>query len=232
MNTIQYKLTKKAGLAILSLFESVIRTVQLDKPFYDTSDFPWVQEVEENWEGIQKELENLLSSKEEIPNLQDVFEEQKQLTKGDEWKSYMLYFYGYRIGKNASKCPKTEAIVKKIPGMKTAMFSILSGGKQIKPHRGPYKGVLRYHLGLVVPTPYTDCGIRVSTETKSWNEGESLILDDTLEHEAWNNSSENRIILFVDFQRELPRPISWLNEVMFLLIRKSPFIKNVINRLN
>ena len=72
--------------------------------------------------------------------------------------------------------------------MKTAFFSILAPGKHLPPHRGPYKGVMRYHLGLLIPEPAEQCGIRVDTETRHWAEGESMIFDDTFEHEAWNDT--------------------------------------------
>ncbi len=143
----------------------------------------------------------------------------------------MLYFYGYRIDRNCAKCPKTTAIVNKIPGMKTAVFSILSPKMHIPNHRGPYKGVLRYHLGLVIPEPANKCRIRVGDLVRHWKPGESMILDDTINHEVWNECDSPRAILFIDFMRELPWPVSWLNGVLFMTMRQSLFIKNVINKL-
>ena len=68
------------------------------------------------------------------------------------------------------------------------MFSILEPGKHLPPHRGPYNGVLRLHLGLIVPEPREQLGIRVENEVYRWREGEAVIFDDAYEHEAWNRT--------------------------------------------
>ncbi len=98
--------------------------------------------------------------------------------------------------------------MREIPGMTTAMFSILSPRKHILDHRGPYKGVLRYHLGLIVPREAERCRIRVGEDIRHWEEGKSLIFDDTFNHEVWNDTDETRVVLFVDVLRPLPSPWS------------------------
>ena len=95
--------------------------------------------------------------------------------------------------------------------MNTAMFSILSPGKYIPPHRGPYKGVLRYHLGLMVPEPEGICRIRLGNDIRAWKEGKSLIFDDSHEHEVWNDSDSYRVVLFVNFARPTVFPFSMVN---------------------
>ena len=95
--------------------------------------------------------------------------------------------------------------------MTTAMFSILSPRKHILDHRGPYKGVLRYHLGLIVPEDAEACRIRVGEDIRHWEEGESMIFDDTFNHEVWNDTDETRVVLFVDVLRPLPSPESQIN---------------------
>ena len=79
------------------------------------------------------------------------------------------------------------------------MFSILEPGKHLPPHRGPYNGVLRLHLGLIVPEPREQLGIRVENQVYRWQEGEAVIFDDAYEHEAWNKTPQTRVVLFVDF---------------------------------
>jgi len=69
---------------------------------------------------------------------------------------------------NARRCPETMALLKKIPGLKTAFFSILSPRKHIPAHRGAYNGVLRFHLGLLVPEPREQCRIRIGNEFRRW----------------------------------------------------------------
>jgi len=81
--------------------------------------------------------------------------------------------------------------------MTTAGFSSLKPGTHIVPHVGYSNGVLRCHLGLFVAD---GCALRVKTQTRSWQEGKCLIFDDTVEHEAWNYSDANRIVLLIDFK--------------------------------
>ena len=76
------------------------------------------------------------------------------------------------------------------------MFSILEPGKQLPPHRGPYNGVLRLHLGLMVPEPREALGIRVENALYRWQDGEAVIFDDAFEHEAWNRTPHTRVVLF------------------------------------
>ena len=108
--------------------------------------------------------------------------------------------------------------------MTTAMFSILSPRKHILDHRGPYKGVLRYHLGLIVPRDAEACRIRVGEDVRHWEEGKSMIFDDTFNHEVWNDTDETRVVLFVDVLRPLPFPESAINRLIVKAIGLSPFV--------
>ena len=123
----------------------------------------------------------------------------------------MLVGYGRESEENCRRCPETTRVLRKIPGMKTAFFSILSPGKHIPSHKGPYNGVLRYHLGLIIPEPKEKCRIRVHNEIRHWSEGDSLIFDDTYNHEVWNDTSGHRVVLFVDFVRPIKFPFNLLN---------------------
>jgi ornithine lipid ester-linked acyl 2-hydroxylase len=199
--------------------------------FFETQDFPWVRTVEDNWTIIRKELDALLEHKEEIPNLQDVSPEQSAVALGESWKSFFFYGFGQKIEQNCARCPQTAGIVTKIPGLKMAMFSILAPKSYIPPHRGPYRGLLRYHLGLIIPPPVSSCRIRVADEIRSWKEGRSLIFDDSHDHEAWNDSDCHRVVLFVDFVRPLPFPLSLLNRLMIWQISKLPFVTDAVRRL-
>ena len=90
--------------------------------------------------------------------------------------------------------------------------------------RGPYKGVLRHHLGLIIPEPALSRGIRVANETKHWEEGKSLVFDDTYHHEAWNGTNGDRVVLFMDFVRLLRFPASLLNWILLNAIAVSPLV--------
>jgi len=202
-----------------------------DLAFFDTAAFPWVRQVEPNWRTIREELQKLMSEQEVIPNFQDISIEQAKLTEGEQWKTFFFYAYGHRADSNCARCPATARVLQMIPGMSTAMFSILAPGKHIPEHRGPYKGVLRYHLGLIVPQPLGACRIRVRDETRSWEEGGSLIFDDSHMHEAWNDSDGVRVVLFVDLVRPLPFPLSLFNRLILWLISSSTAVRAAMENI-
>ena len=201
-----------------------------DTPFLDTEQFAWTQNLESDWLKIRQELDLILSNINAIPNFQDISQEQYAITRDDRWKTYFLYAYGHKVEQNCQQCPNTTSSIEAIPGMKTAFFSILLPHKHIPEHRGPYKGVLRYHLGLIVPKPNHSCRIRVGNAVGHWSEGKSLIFDDSYQHEAWNNSDDVRVVLFVDFIRPMSFPFSLLNRLAIELISWLPLVKDGLKR--
>jgi ornithine lipid ester-linked acyl 2-hydroxylase len=220
--------TIAAGERILAPVERFIgkRSLVGDATFFPLERFPWVGHVEENWEVILQELESVLADREALPNFQDISKDQIEITDDDRWKTFFLYGYGFEAELGVQMCPRTAALMREIPGMTTAMFSILSPRKHILDHRGPYKGVLRYHLGLIVPQDAAACRIRVGEDFRQWEAGESMIFDDTFNHEVWNDTDETRVVLFVDVMRPLPSPESKINELIVKAIAISPFIRD------
>lgn len=195
-----------------------------DQPFFDADEFPWIKGVEADWKKVRVELDEILRFRDDLPNFQDISKEQRELTQDDGWKTFFFYAYGVEAEGNCRRCPETVKVLNKIPGMKTAFFSILVPGKRLPPHRGPYKGVLRLHLALLVPEPREASGIRVADETRHWEEGKVMVFDDTFDHEAWNGTDGTRVVLFVDLVRPMRFPVNVLNNVMIRLIAASPFV--------
>lgn len=193
--------------------------------FYDPGDFDWVPGVEAQTDVILEELAGVLADRESIPLFQDLIPSQASLTSDDKWRTFTFYGYGVSHDQNIDRCPETARIARSIPGMTTAFFSILAPGKHIPPHRGFYKGVLRYHLGLIVPSEPEQCRIRVGDDIRHWTRGNSLIFDDTFEHEVWNETDDERVVLFVDFLRPLPQPLSSINKGVVKAIGWSPEIR-------
>jgi len=114
--------------------------------------------------------------------------------------------------------------------MTTAFFSILSPGKHIGVHRGPYRGLLRYHLGLRIPEPAGAAGISVGGEVAHWQEGGSLLFDDGYEHFAWNDTDGIRAVLFMDVERPLRRPAADVNRAVLRTVALSPFVSDAKRR--
>jgi ornithine lipid ester-linked acyl 2-hydroxylase len=204
------------------LVEGVLFYRDGHRTFFESEEFPWVAGVESEWMAIRQELEPLMQHREEIPNFQDYSEGQRTLTQDDQWKTFFFYAFGNKEKENCERCPETVRILDKIPGMNTAMFSILGPGKHIPPHRGPYKGVLRYHLGLIIPKPEGSCRIRVGSDVRPWKEGKSLIFDDSHEHEVWNDSDSYRVVLFVNFVRPTVFPLSAVNQSILWMRGRRP----------
>ena len=198
--------------------------------FMDPARFAWTAVLEANWQLIRRELDEVLGYRDHIPNYLDLSDDAKGLTERQNWKSFIFYAYGAKAPFNCRRCPETTALLRHITGMKSAFFSILMPGTRLKPHRGHFAGVLRYHLGLKVPDPQK-CGLRVGQHIVHWQEGKSLVFDDTFEHEAWNDSDELRVVLFVDFARPLPFPLSAVNGLITWLIGRSSVVQPGMARL-
>lgn len=214
--------------------EQIIRKASLvgDHTFYESKDFPWVAELENNWQLIREELDEVLKDRDSIPNFLQISPDQKKIdAEAGKWKTFFFYGYGYRLDDNLKRCPNTARLLQHIPDLQTAFFSILAPGKHIPPHRGPYAGVLRYHLGLRVPEPNDKIRIRVGNDYRSWAEGKSLIFDDTYEHEVWNESDGVRVVLFVDFVRPLKGFPKRLNNRLIRMITNSPLVQDAVNNM-
>ena len=220
------ELTISVGERVLAPIERYIgkRSLVGDETFFDNGRFPWIAHVEENWQTIREELAQVLEDREALPNFQDISKDQIEITDDDNWKTFFLYGFGFKAKLGVEMCPRTDALMREIPGMMTAMFSILSPHKHILDHRGPYKGVLRYHLGLIVPRDAEACRIRVGDDFRHWEEGKSMVFDDTFNHEVWNDTDETRVVLFVDVLRPLPEPEATINRAIVKAIGHSPFV--------
>jgi ornithine lipid ester-linked acyl 2-hydroxylase len=221
-----------AGVVILAPIERWIgrRSPVGDTPFYDVAELPWAAELERHWTEIRAELEHVLTDRSAIPAFQDISVDQVDLSQDDRWQTYFLFGFGFEVPEHTAACPRTAELVRAVPGMKTAMFSILAPGKHIPRHRGPYKGLLRHHLGLMVPEPAEACRIRVGDEVRHWTEGSSLVLDDTYDHEVWNDTDGQRVVLFLDIVRPLSGVARHLNTALLWVIAHSPLVRDARRR--
>lgn len=144
--------------------------------------------------------------------------------------SFFLWGYGYRIDDNANLCPRTTALVESIPGLNTAFFSILAPGTRIPPHRGVSKGLITCHLGLVVPDD-GDVRMRVGDRIVRWSEGETLVFDDSYDHEVWNDSARTRVVLLIQFARPLRQPGRMFADLFLGIVRRSAFVQEARSNL-
>ncbi len=194
-------------------------------PVYATDAFPWAREIEKEWRPIRAELDRILVRKDGLPAFHEISSEVRSISADRDWKTFLICGYGLASQEAVRQCPETWRILQKIPGLKSAMFSIFEPGKHLPPHRGPYNGVLRFHLGLIVPDEPDKIGIRVADRICHWQEGKALIFDDAYEHEAWNHSDKVRVVLFVDFEKPTRFPASLTNKAVLKMAVFTPFIR-------
>jgi ornithine lipid ester-linked acyl 2-hydroxylase len=197
-------------------------------PVFPNSKFPWTSILEENAAEIRKELDQVLLFNESLPNLQDIQMEQKVITTDNKWKTFFFYGFGKRAEQNCALCPKTAAALEQIPGLLTAFFSILHPKKHIPAHHGLFKGIVRTHLGLVIPGKEDECRMRLHNQTLHWQEGKAFVFDDTYRHEVWNDSDGIRVVLLIDTIRPFKKPFSSINKGIINLIIGSSHVKEAV----
>ena len=177
--------------------------------FYDPADFAWAAAVEAAAGDMRAELEAVLA---EDGLFRPYLEASKDRPNYDfhgmlgnpDWSTVHLYEDGGPVASMVERCPKTFAAVSQAPlchittRAPSILFSLLKPGARIAPHHGMINTRLICHLPLIVPP---GCGFRVGNEVRAWQEGRLLIFDDTIEHEAWNDSDADRVVLIFDVWR-------------------------------
>lgn len=201
------------------------------KCFYFKDTYPWLQYVEDNYEAIKAEMQYIYSNN-LVPSVQDVNKNVSTYSDDDKWKTFILWVYGNKIEKNCALCPNTVAVIQKIPNFYTAFFSILEPGKEIKRHRGVYRGNTLMHLALVVPQPYTACTFHVGDQSHHWQEGQAFVFEDSYYHYVSNTAHTYRAVLIVEFRRDVPKLLQPLDSFIQKNIRNSYITKNILNKLN
>jgi aspartate beta-hydroxylase/beta-hydroxylase len=189
--------------------------------FFDIKEtYPPLLQIDERYEIIRDELLRILPDKDHIPTYHELDAGQTDIsaTTEHDWKVFMLYAMGEKPEANRSKAPETSQVLDAIPNLFQAFFSILDAGKHIPTHCGPYRGYLRYHLGLKVPSTNPP-SIRVKDQHHTWQEGVSVLFDDSWDHEVINHADEIRAVLIVDVLRPMPQPFHAINRFVTFLIR-------------
>jgi len=181
-----------------------------DAPFLDAAEFPFMEPIRAHWREIEAEARAVLEHRDAIPGFQEISPDQYRIATEKNWRTFVLYGFGDRLEGNCSQMPITAELLSHLPNLRVAWLSILAPGYHIPAHSGVTKGILRAHLGLIIPSDRQRCRIRVGDEVRSWEPGEILVLDDTYEHEVWNETDEERTVLLFDFDR----PMRWYGRVM------------------
>jgi aspartate beta-hydroxylase len=210
---------ERFGEALSILFQEKHVQLELQQPsafyfpglpqrrYYEREEFSWTAPLEAAREAIRDELVAVLA---EGAGLRPYVERQRNrphhdfhgLIDNPRWSAFYLIEDGAVHAENAARCPRTMEALAGIPlcdmpgRTPSVLFSVLRPGTRIPPHTGMLNTRLICHLPLVVPP---NCGLRVGGETREWKE--VLIFDDSIVHEAWNDSAETRVILLFDIWR-------------------------------
>jgi aspartate beta-hydroxylase len=175
--------------------------------FFDREPFDWLATVEAATDSIREELLGVLRTDEAGIEPYIAFDDGlplrqwKELNHSRRWSAYFLWNQGRVEESHLARCPRTAAVLAKVPQVDipgrgpTAFFSILEAHTRIPPHTGVTNTRVTVHLPLIVPP---GCGFRVGGETREWQVGAGWVFDDTIEHEAWNDSDVPRAILIFD----------------------------------
>ena len=196
-----------------------------DHPVFSAADFDFTHSLETNWQLVRNEYQELSRYLDLIPLFEEVSTDQKNISKGNTWRTLFLYGFGDRVDAICEYLPETSRLLSKIPNLQNAFFSILEPGSHIPAHRGLTKGMLTCHLALKVPHPAESCRLRVDKETVLWREGKVLIFDDTFEHEVWNDSDEARAVLLFHVDRPMSALGRMSHKLLIGLVKISPFVR-------
>jgi beta-hydroxylase len=195
--------------------------------FIDPRDVPGLEILRQNWEVIRDEALAVMAGNVEIPPLGRISPDHRRIAPDQAWKSFFFYAYGYTSLENRSRCPRTAAVIDKVPDVVVAFYSIFDTQTRIPPHHGVTKAMLNVHLGLSVPLDKDACAIRVEGSVRHWEEGELLVFDETNRHEAWNEAIQPRIVLFL----QVMRPMNWLGRLLskaFLAaVKRTTYVQDV-----
>jgi beta-hydroxylase len=223
----------QTGLRLLPGFDRLLMRFAIgkDRPVFPNAEFAWTKYIEAQTPVIRAEAERLLRDRMSVPSIREVSPDHDKIAVDDKWRSFFLWGYGVRIKENLARCPETAKILENIPGLLTAFYSVMLAGAHVPRHTGPSKAILTAHLGLIIPLKRENCHMQVATQNLVWEEGKVFIFDDMFDHEVWNDTNEDRIILLMHLKRPLRFPGSLLRDMFFAGLRASPFVKDGLKNL-
>lgn len=207
--------------------------------------YPGLRDLEANHAAVQRECMALLDIKNELADMSAMGGSYTQAgIHTASWKTFM-FKSGAFIEENCTRCPQTAALLRNIPGLYTAFFSVLEPHQKLTPHWGYYKGFQRYHLGVIIPKNNEDrsCYLRVNADRDDnarrdpeliekgeiyyWKNGEGILFDDNYLHDAANLSDEPRVILWLDMRRKMPFYIQAFNILCLAVAQRDSSMKKI-----
>jgi ornithine lipid ester-linked acyl 2-hydroxylase len=199
-----------------------------DPPVFNSRDFKWSRKFREQWKDVREEFDSY-SREYVVPSYTDVNRDSSAGTEG--WKALFLRVFSVDT-KMMQYFPKTKKLLENCE-CTTAYFSMLEPGTYIQEHKGVYKGVLRYHLGLIVPEDWQNCFIVVDGKKLHWKEGDDIMFDDMFLHHVENNTPQKRVVLFLDIKRNFGTfVLNWINSLMLKFIKCNDSLLSTVEKAN
>lgn len=219
------------GKKLRPLFNRVLGRYSLvgDTPTYDPRLFSWTAELVAAVPSIREEADRIMQRERAIPPFRDFAPGHERIVSADDWRSFFFYGYGYPVPENLARCPATAAAVRQVPGLISAIYSVVKPGAHIRRHRGVSKAVMTAHIPLRVPRDAAKCRMDVAGEQAVWQVGQAYVFDDTYDHEVWNDADETRVVLLIQFRRPMRQPGRALAGLLVWLVRRSAFVQRARN---
>jgi aspartate beta-hydroxylase len=224
---------------LLSLYDRTAKTVRRiydrriqEAPLLDEGRyFPQAKLFRENWQAIRGEALAVSADHLNIPRFHEIMPEQAEISANDglDWRMFTMKAYGTGVQEHLTRCPVTASVVARCPTVLSASFSFLAPGKHIPVHRGPFRGIVRFHMGLSMPRDESGrlgAVLWVDGVPIYLDDGDTLLWDDTYPHEVLNATTDVRVALLLDVWREgMPADMRMLSSAIVGLVRASMFFR-------
>jgi aspartate beta-hydroxylase len=217
--------------AVRRIYDARINT----PPVLDTGTyFPEASRFAAAWPAIRQEALAIAAERmHAIPRFHEIMPAQAPISANDgkDWRLFILKVYGAEVDGNMAACPTLAEVVTSSPDVLSASLSFLAPRKHIPRHRGPFRGVLRFQLGLSVPVDTEGrpaAVLSLNDDEHRIGDGQHLLWDDTYPHEVWNHSDEMRVALLLDVRRRhMPMDMRLLSRALIASVSMAARLRGV-----
>jgi aspartate beta-hydroxylase len=203
------------------LYDPYITTpAVLDHTQYFKTTSPFVNQ----WMALRTEAFQVAANLQQVPRFHELMAEQKDISANDgrDWRVFLLKAYGVEIEANMARCPELAKLIRANPDVISATLSFMAPHKHIPRHRGPFRGILRFYLGLDIPRDEQGrilTTLTINDVVHQIGSGQGILWDDTYPHEVINNSDVTRIALLLDIRRHnLPQGLELLTTALVKVV--------------
>jgi aspartate beta-hydroxylase len=201
--------------------------------FDPAATFPGAAKFAGAWREIRDEALGVAANLRRVPRFHEIMPEQAEISDNDQrdWRVFILKAYGAKIADNIAQCPRLAALVDECPEVLSASLSFMAPHKHIPPHRGPFRGILRFYLALAMPRAEDGrpaAVLKIADREYRVADGECLLWDDTYVHEVWNASDELRTVLLLDVRRPgMPIDMELLSTLLVATVRAGMTLRGI-----